>query len=143
MICVGCVFVGSGRAILYAFTCERQGVLFFAVFSGLWGRGFRSGSASSPLPPSSSPFLLLGSAWAALLFFCLCCCQDCRSSSKAGPALHMPCLFLLFLFSSLCPAGPPLPCPFLSFSFFLSFSLSCMQALGKEQSRQGRSRLGR
>ena len=55
------------------------------------------------------------------------------SSSKAGHAQHMPCLFSLFF--SLCPAGPPLPCPFFSFrsfflSFFLSFSLSfsCMHS---------------
>ena len=71
-----------------------SGLVFCLVLSVLGsGWRFRSGSASSPLPPSSSPFLLLGSAWAALLFFCLCACQDCRSSSKAGPALRVRFFF--------------------------------------------------
>ena len=94
---------------------------FFAVFSGLLGRGFRF--FFSPLPPSSSPFLLLGSAWAALLFFSFRCCQDCRRRRqvlRCTQTCHAMCS-LSFLLSL--PGRPPSPLPF-SFSFFLSFFLS-------------------
>ena len=123
MICVGCVFVGSGRAFLYEFPCERQGVLFSPLF---WDSGAAvfSGSSSLLFLLLLPPFLLLGSAWAALLFFCLCCRQDCRRRRQVRRSTCHVSFFSFFLFSL--PGRPPSPLSFLSFflSFFLSLSLS-------------------
>ena len=122
VICIGCFFAGSGWAFLYGFSRLIQGVLVFLPFSGLWGRGFRFFCSS--LPPSSSPFLLSESAWVLLLFFSACAARTANAwFGRCGACLHG---LFLFLFCSLCPAGPSLlslPCSSLSLSLSLSLFL--------------------
>ena len=123
VFCRGGVFVGFGRAFLYGlFTRLRE--FFFRRFRA--SGAVVSGPAFlffSPLPHSSSPFLLLGPAWAALLFFCAPCCQDCRRRRQVRRSIAHAMLLFFFLLSL--PGRPHSPFPSF-FSFFLSLSLSCM-----------------
>ena len=85
-----------------------------------------SGSAFlffSPLPPSSSPFLLLGPARVFVPSFFALALQDhfARRRQVRLASCHVSLLFFCFLSAR---AGSPLPCPSLSlFSFCLSLSL--------------------
>ena len=133
--CVMGVFsLVPGARFCMDFTYADQGVLFFAVFRDSAGfGGFRFGS-SSPLSPSSSPFLLLGSAWVCFFSFPPLP-AGLPWPPQAGPALHsdMTCLSPSLFFFSLCPGRLPSPSlaslP-LSLSLSLSsLSLSCMHAL--------------
>ena len=80
------------------------------------------------LPPSSSPFLLLGSAWVSLLLFCALCRQDLVVyAGRSGEAFVSFAFFLSFLFSL--PGPAPLSLALLSLSlssFCLSFFLACI-----------------
>ena len=118
-------FVPGVRFCMNSLSCERQGVLvLFARFFGDSGCcGFRSGSPSSPLPPSSSPFLLLGSAWVCFFSSPPPLPAGLARPPQAGPALHsvMSCVLFLFFFSL--PGPAPLSLPRLSLSLSLSLSL--------------------
>ena len=116
--------LGYGCAFLYGFTYDNQGVFL---------RRFRdsgavvSGSVSSPLDPlspSSSPFLLLGSAWVSFLFFFAPACRTTVVyAGRSG--LHMACLSPFLLFSLPGPAPLSLALSLsLSLSLFFSLSLS-------------------
>ena len=132
-------FWASNSAYLYwmCFRCFRvcvfvwiylsdSGSSFFLPFSGLWGRCFGVCLFFSPLPPSSSPFLLLGPA--RVFFLCV------RVGLLAGPRPHedgaaLAGMSVLFFSSALSArAGLPLPRPF-SFLLSLFLFLSCMRLI--------------
>ena len=116
VFCDGCVFVGFG--------CVFCVDLFISLpFSGFWGRCFRVRFFFSPLPPSSSPFLLMGSAWISFLFFFAPACRTTvglRRQVRLCTWHPLSIALSLFFFS-------------LSLSLFL-LCLSCLQA--HESNRQ-------
>ena len=88
-------------------------------------------SSSSPLPPSSSPFLLSARVFLPLCVFA--CLQDSARTRKVGAASACLCVLLSALLSLLGPASLSLV---LSFFFSLYLSLSLMHALNNNEWQQ-------
>ena len=97
-----------------------------------------SGSASSPLSPSSSPFLLLGSAWVCFFSSPPSACRTAvAAAGRSGAAIRHDMSFSFSSFLSARAGSPLPPSPFslslslssLSLSLSLSlFSLSLLHA---------------
>ena len=138
VICIGFVFAGSGCVFLYGFSYLIKGVLvFFAVF-GTLGPRFRGLVLPFSSPSLFFPLSLSGSAWVLFLFFSCSCRQDRPFDGGRSGLAHDAHVALSFLLSL--PGRPPLPCPFLSLSVFLSFflssfSLSLLQACVRRHPR--------
>ena len=118
VICIGCVFAGSGCAFLYRFSYLLQGVLVSC-------RSRETGAAVSGFVFSSLLFLLLlppfflGAGLGSLSL--LCSCRQDRIAWSRQVRLSICFVCVLSLLSFLSPrVGSPLPC---SFSFFPSLSL--------------------
>ena len=127
VFCCGRVFVGSECAFLYGLTYVSPGVLS-SPFSGFWGCCFRVRFFFSPLPPSSSPFLLLGSARSLFPFFSACAPSTATPGGGKSVLRKLSLAFCLFL-SFLSPrAGSPLSLAPVSLSLSL-LSLSLLHAL--------------
>ena len=123
VMCIGRVFVWFWVCVfVWIYLSESGSSCFFAVL-GTLGPLFRGPVLLFSSPSFFFPLSSLGVGLGSLSFL-LCVCRQDRpidgGRSGLAQAAHAT---LLFLFSSLCPAGPSLPCPFLSLS---SLSLSCM-----------------
>ena len=126
VICIECVFVGSGVRYCMDLLVSFREFFFSPSFRDSWAAV--SGCFSSLFLLFLPPFFSWGRP--GLLFFSsgLWLAGPLRRRRQVRPCIaHATLLFFFFLLSL--PGRPPSPFPFSSLSFCLSLSLSCMNSV--------------